>query len=238
MHEDVYRARIVELRAMFMATKSILHNGEKGALREAFLVNLIQQFLPSTYGIGSGIVIDKFGAQSVQVDIVIYDKRCMPPVLEAAGRGIYPVDSVVRVIEVKSNVRKSSLDQFSEMIKCFDPANPKGLKVASAGRLSGGQTYYPVCAMFGFESNYKGFADECAANPVIAGSQSLICLDGVGLWTHRPGYPDTFELPYDGRYMTFEDDTHGLRMFMGLLLDQIETASESRSGYRPLDWLI
>ncbi|VVO23603.1 hypothetical protein PS834_04424 [Pseudomonas fluorescens] len=238
MHEDVYRARILELRSMFMATKNILHNGEKGALREVFLVNLIQQFLPSTYGIGSGIVIDKFGAQSVQVDIVIYDKRGMPPVIEAAGRGIYPVDSVVRVIEVKSNVRKSSLDQFSEMIKCFNPKNPKGLKVASAGRLSGGATYYPVCAMFGFECDYKGFAAECAANPVISESQSLICVDGVGLWTHKPQFSKKIKHGYGGRYFEFEDDTHGLRLFIGFLLDQIETSSRSRSGYRPLDWLL
>lgn len=238
MHEDVYRSRIVELRAMFLATKSILHNGEKGALREAFLINLIQQFLPSTYGIGSGVVIDKFGKQSVQVDIVIYDRRGMPPVLEAAGRGIYPIDSVVRAIEVKSNLRKSSLDQFSEMIKCFDPDNPEGLKVASSGRLPDGETFYPVCALFAFESNYKGFADECEASPVISGSQSLICLDGVGLWTHRPDYAEKLRLPYNGRYMTFKDDTQGLRLFIGMLLDQIETASQSRAGYRPLDWLI
>ncbi|MDH0630838.1 hypothetical protein N5D36_20925 [Pseudomonas mosselii] len=238
MHEDVYRAKISELRSMFSATKSILHNGEKGSLREAFLVNLIQLFLPSNYGIGSGIVIDKFGRQSVQVDIVIYDKRAMPPVLEAAGRGIYPVDSVVRVIEVKSNVNKASLVQFSEMIKCFDPSNTDGLKVASAGRLTGGMAYYPVCAMFGFESTYRGFADECERNPVISGSSSLICLDGVGLWTHKPKYSGSLKLPYDGRYMTFEDNTHGLRMFIGMLLDQIDATAQSRSGYRPLDWLL
>lgn len=238
MHEDIYRARIVELRAMFLATKSILHKGEKGSLREAFLINLIQQFLPGNYGIGSGLVIDKFGRQSVQVDIIIYDKRGMPPIVEAAGRGVYPIDSVVRVVEVKSDMRKSSLDQFAELIKCFDPNNANGLKVASSGRLSNGRSYYPVCAMFGFGSSYKGFADECEANPVISGSSSLICLDGVGLWTHNPGYPEKYQLPYSGRYMTFDDDTQGLRLFIGLLLDQIEASSQSRSGYRPLDWLI
>jgi len=237
MHEGIYRAKIAELRSMFSATKLMRHNGEKGSLREAFLVNLIQLFLPCNYGIGSGIVIDRFGRQSVQVDIVIYDKRAMPPVLEAAGRGIYPIDSVVRVIEVKSNVKKESLDQFGEMIKCFDPNNPHGLKVASSGRLPGGQAYYPVCAMFGFESSYRDFAEECERNPIISGSPSLICLDGVGLWTHKPNYPAEFQLPYDGRYMTFHDDTHGLRMFIGMLFDQIDATAQSR-GYCPLDWLL
>ncbi|MDR6946405.1 hypothetical protein J2Y39_000985 [Pseudomonas sp. 2957] len=237
MYEDVYRARIAELRSMFSITKSIHHNGEKGSLREAFLVNLIQLFLPFNYGIGSGIVIDRSGKQSVQADIIIYDKRAMPPLLESSGRGVYLIDSVVRVIEVKSNIRKSSLDQFAEMIECFNPANPQGLKLASHGKLHGGVGYYPVCAMFGFQSDYRGFADECARNPVIEKSQSLICIDGVGLWTHNQNYSAEFSLPYDGRYITFEDDTYGLRMFIGLLFDQIDATAGSRT-YRPIDWLL
>ena len=237
MHEDVYRARIAELRSMFSVTKSILHKGEKGSLREAFLVNLIQLFLPCNYGIGSGIVVDRSGRQSVQADIIIYDKKAMPPLLESFGRGVYLVDSVVRVIEVKSTVRKSSLDQFAELIKCFDPMNPQGLKLASEGKLQDGCGYYPVCAMFGFESDYRSFAEECSRNSVIANSHSLICIDNVGLWTNKQNYPSEFNLPYDGRYMTFEDDTYGLRMFIGLLFDQIDVTAQSRT-YRPLDWLL
>lgn len=34
VHGDIYKARISELRSMFLATGSILHNGEKGSLRE------------------------------------------------------------------------------------------------------------------------------------------------------------------------------------------------------------
>ncbi|QVM94143.1 hypothetical protein JYG36_13505 [Pseudomonas sp. SORT22] len=238
MHGEIYKARISELRSMFLATGSILHNGEKGSLRESFLINLISKFLPEVFGIGSGLVVDAFGGQSVQADIIIYDKRSMPPILEAAGRGIYPVDSVLRVIEVKSNVRKESLDQFSKMIECFDPNNPKGLKVASYGKLGGGQTYYPLCAMFGFESGYKGFADECFRNPIIRNSQSLICLDGIGLWTHDQKFGEKIKLAHDGRYLTFADDTQPIRFFMGLLFDQLDATARSRSGYKPLQWLI
>jgi len=238
MHGEIYKARISELRSMFLATGSILHNGEKGSLRESFLINLISKFLPDVFGIGSGLVVDAFGRQSVQADIIIYDKRLMPPILEAAGRGIYPVDSVLRVIEVKSNVRKDSLDQFSKMIECFDPNNPNGLKVASYGELEGGAVYYPLCAMFGFESSYKGFADECLNNPVIRSSQSLICLDGIGLWTHDQNFGKHVNLAHDGRYLTFADDTQPIKFFMGLLFDQLEATSRSRAGYKPISWLI
>lgn len=237
MHEDVYRAKIAELRSMFSITKSIHHNGEKGSLREAFLVNLIQIFLPFNYGIGSGIVIDRSGKQSVQADIIIYDKRAMPPLLESSGRGVYLIDSVVRVIEVKSTINKCALDQFAKMIECFDPYNPQGLKLASYGKHSECPGFYPVCAMFGFKSYYRGFADECAKNPVIERSQSLICIDGEGLWTHRQDFSAEINLPYDGRFITFEDDTYGLRMFIGLLFDQIEATARSRT-YRPIDWLL
>ena len=238
MHGDIYKARISELRSMFLATGSILHNGEKGSLRESFLISLISKFLPDIFGIGSGLVVDAFGQQSVQADIIIYDKRLMPPILEAAGRGVYPVDSVLRVIEVKSNVRKDSIEQFSKMIECFDPKNPKGLKVASYGELEGGQAYYPLCAMFGFESSYKAFAEECFNNPVIRNSQSLICLDRIGLWTHDQKFSKDANLAYNGRYLTFADDTQPIKLFMALLFDQLEATSRSRAGFRPLSWLI
>lgn len=238
MFEDIFKARVAELRALFSATRGVRHNGEKGSLRESFVVNMLQQFLPEHFGIGSGVVVDKMGNQSVQVDIIIYDKRTMPPVLEAAGRGIYLIDSVLRVIEVKSVVDSSSLAQFSRMIQAFDPNNEEGLKMASKGKLEGGSSYYPVCALFGFESRLSNFADLCFDHPVISSSSALIYLDSGHLWTHPMIVTPGFQFSHDGRHLQFDDDSYGLRMFIGLLFDQIEATARSRSDYKPLDWLL
>ncbi|CRM70695.1 hypothetical protein [Pseudomonas sp. 31 R 17] len=238
MFEEIFRARVAELRAMFSATRGVLHKGEKGALRESFVINLLQQFLPFHFGVGSGVVVDKNGSESVQVDIVIYDKRTMPPILETAGRGVYLIDSVLRVIEVKSVVDGRALDQFSRMIECFDPENPQGLKMAGKGKLEGGQSYYPVCALFGFESKVSSLGDFCYRNPIIKNSSGLVYLDSGGLWTHKMFDTTNIELDYDGRYIEFDDDIYGLRMFVGLLFDQLEESARSRSDYKPLDWLL
>ena len=130
MFEAMFAANVKELRSMFLATKDVEHNGEKGSLREAFVISLLQQYLPVQFGIGSGVVVDKQGRQSPQIDIVIYDKRTMPPILDKSGRGIYPIDAVLRVVEVKSVLDTSALSQLTKIINSFDPDNPDGLKMA------------------------------------------------------------------------------------------------------------
>lgn len=237
MFEDIFKARVAELRTMFSATRGVYHNGEKGSLRESFVVNMLQQFLPGHFGIGSGVVVDKQGRQSVQVDIIIYDKRTMPPILEAAGRGIYLVDSVLRVVEVKSVVDSRALNQFARMIKVFDSRTENGLKMTSKGKLQGGESHYPMCALFGFESRMSDFGSFCFNDPIISDSEALIYLDTGHLWTHNAMEAPGFQLAYDGRHQQFDDDTDGLRMFVGLLFDQIEATAKSRGDYKPLDWL-
>lgn len=238
MLESIIKARIAELKLMFLATRKIGHAVEKGALREAFVINLIQQFLPEHFGLGSGIVIDKHGKQSVQVDIVVYDKRIAPPVIEAAGRGVYLIDAVLRVIEVKSVLTKASLDQFARMIQCFDPTRSDSLKVSSAGRLEKSECYYPVCAMFGFTSKIPDLGQACDENPIIRQSQSLIYSDDGRLWTNQELNFDNFEFPFNGRSLEFDEEARGLRLFIGMLFNLIEETALSRSLYRPIDWVL
>lgn len=238
MLEEIISARIAELKTMFLATGNIQHRGEKGSLREAFVINLLQQFLPEHFGLGSGIVIDKYGGQSVQVDIIVYDKRIAPPIIEAAGRGVYLVDSVVRVVEVKSVLNADALDQFSKMIDCFDPFKSNALRIASAGRLDAASCYYPLCAMFGFESTIKDLGALCAARESIINSQSLVYINSGKLWSNQELNFLNFEFPYGGRSQEFESDEYGLRLFIGLLFNNIEATSQSRSCYRPMDWLL
>ncbi|WP_460318082.1 DUF6602 domain-containing protein [Pseudomonas ogarae] len=211
---------------MFLATGGLDHNGEKGSLRETFVKELIQLFLPVQFGIGSGVIIDLWGRQSPQVDLLIYDKRTMPPILEIDGRGIYPIDSVLRVLEVKSGVDDRGLKQFSELLWSLDPRNGDGLKMSQKGKLENGEMFYPVCCLFGFQSRLKTLAERCRADKNISRSSSMVFVDGVGLY--NPKFPG---------FMKFDDCDLGISMFIGWLLENIGETANSRADYDPKPWL-
>lgn len=236
MFEAMFAANVKELRSMFLATKGVEHNGEKGSLREAFVISLLQQYLPAQFGIGSGVVVDKWGRQSPQVDIVIYDKRTMPPILDKGGRGIYPIDAVLRLVEVKSNLDKASLAQLAKMMKAFDPDNPEGLKMASRGKLAEGRSFYPVCSLFAFESKIANLGAACSSDEYLR--SALIYSDNGHLWGVKLSSADSERLPFGGKYMSFTDENYGLRFFVGLLFDKIEATASSRADYSPMDWLV
>ena len=67
------------------------HQGVKGAGNEGVLRDLLIRFIPKRYSIGTGIVIDRFGNQSRQCDIVIYDTFLYPSLLSLATVHLFPV---------------------------------------------------------------------------------------------------------------------------------------------------
>jgi RNA:NAD 2'-phosphotransferase (TPT1/KptA family) len=61
-----------------LLNRLISHAGEKGRANENVLINLIVKFLPKRYSIGSGIIIDKDGNSSRQIDVIVYDSNFHP----------------------------------------------------------------------------------------------------------------------------------------------------------------
>src|SRR5690349_5776689 len=96
MFQQILDARIKDLWTFYEMMGGLSHQGEKGALREAFLARVLQGVLPTHFGVGSGLIVDRWNRQSNQTDIIIYDKRSIPPFLEENGHGIYPIDAVLR----------------------------------------------------------------------------------------------------------------------------------------------
>lgn len=80
------------------------HNGLKGDGNETAIRDLIKQFIPNKYGVGTGIIIDKNRNQSRQCDIIIYDNYNYPELLSMSTSKFYPVDLVYAVIEVKTSL--------------------------------------------------------------------------------------------------------------------------------------
>ena len=97
----------------------IIHNPTKGIVRETPLIDVLKKIVPEWVGVASGIIFDKAGNQSPQLDIVLYNKNCLPSFFYE-NQGFFPVDSILYVIEVKSVLNKNELD---DTIKKFEKVN-------------------------------------------------------------------------------------------------------------------
>lgn len=86
-------------------TQKLTHPGEYGNYREKIVEKLLRLFLPSRLGIGSGFIISNAGDVSTQCDLIIYDRGEAPPLENNENQKFFPVELVVGVGEVKSNVR-------------------------------------------------------------------------------------------------------------------------------------
>jgi hypothetical protein len=117
--------------------------------------------MPAHFGIGSGIVVSSSGQQSRQTDVIIYDGRPLPPVLLAGDRGIFPIDSVLAVIEVKSTLVAPHYASLVDAAQRFLPPNmsPAGLRIATPGRLldevGRPQATWPLFSVFAYTSDAK-----------------------------------------------------------------------------------
>ncbi len=94
--------------------KKMKHNLSKGQFRELFITDLLKKFLPHQFDIGSGIIVNQKGKQSHQTDLVIYDKSILPPFISESISGVFPIESVIATIEVKSICSKKDFIEVNE----------------------------------------------------------------------------------------------------------------------------
>lgn len=152
MYKKFFESRIRELWDLYSAIGNVEHRGEKGMLRELVLRRLLVSILPPHFGVGTGVIVDKWQRQSSQVDLIVYDRRFLPALLNENERGIFPIDIVLRVMEVKSILDKDGIHQTLDLAWQLNPGNPTGLKMAAAGKLAGGEMNYPLVGCFAYTS--------------------------------------------------------------------------------------
>ncbi len=95
--------------AEFGRTKGTGHGGGRGALREEALRLFLSKHLPTRFGVGTGQVVHPSNLMSKQCDIVIYDRLNTPRLMPDETHSLFPVESVLAVIEVKSRLNASDV---------------------------------------------------------------------------------------------------------------------------------
>jgi hypothetical protein len=122
--EQYYRGITQQLKAEVNFINTLFrHQGVKGEGNEEILRDLLRRFIPKKYGIGTGIVIDRQGNQSRQMDIIIYDTYLYPSLLSIATVHMFPVDIVYATIEVKTTLNSKSVSEAKANIASVKDLN-------------------------------------------------------------------------------------------------------------------
>ncbi len=100
---------------MCIPRSSIWENA--GSEREEGLKAFFQAYLPARYTVSNGEIVDDSGQTSRQCDLVIYDRANCPLLLAGKAYRVFPVEPVFAVIEVKSVLTNSELDDAVEKIQ-------------------------------------------------------------------------------------------------------------------------
>ena len=109
--EQYWAGVLQRLRAeVDVFARLIGHNAERGRSNELALARVLEAFLPTRWGVGTGLLIDSSGRQSSQMDIVIYERADEPAVFAQTTQILFPVETVVGVIEVKTTLTSTDVD--------------------------------------------------------------------------------------------------------------------------------
>jgi hypothetical protein len=118
IYQAMLRSRVVGAIASARAASGITHQALKGEVLEILISDLFVPLLPADVGIGTGLIIEcRNGRLSNQVDIVLYDRSVLPPLLFGRGQGVFPIEAVLYAIEVKTKLNREELQSSHNHVK-------------------------------------------------------------------------------------------------------------------------
>jgi hypothetical protein len=119
VYRDLILARVQAAIGAARAATGIGHSGLKGQLREIVIRDLFRPLFQADIGLGTGEIITADNQRSRQQDVVVFDKSIVPPVLLEGTTGVFPIESVLYTIEIKTLLTagelKSSFDSASQL---------------------------------------------------------------------------------------------------------------------------
>ncbi|MCK9396453.1 MAG: hypothetical protein M0Q44_12780 [Methylobacter sp.] len=117
-YQALLRAKIKSAVEQARAASAFTHQGLKGTVLEILIGELFKPLLPSDIGVGTGQIIDAYKSpMSGQIDIILFDRSILPPVLIDEKTGIFPIESVLYTIEVKTTLNATELSSAHESAK-------------------------------------------------------------------------------------------------------------------------
>lgn len=181
MTHPLYQKRIENDIKLLVSTSDevefIKHKGLRGAFRESSLGQVIRRYLPFGWDLGSGEVVDSLGNSSSEVDLLIYNKSAIPPVLFSESGGCYPIESCYYVFEIKTTSTASEIQTTLGKFRNLRKLQSLNSKIK------------PVTVYFAYNTDltsqseferYAKYDESFDSNPLI----DVIYIIGKGYWFH------------------------------------------------------
>jgi hypothetical protein len=116
--EKVFRAinrkMLIDFEEISAAIK---HRGAKGRVREQEIVTeYLSKYIPGNIGLANGEIISADGQVSSETDIILFERNTTPYLLTKESYQVLPIECVYGVIEVKSRLDQTQLeDAYSKI---------------------------------------------------------------------------------------------------------------------------
>lgn len=200
-YRDLMLARVHAAIDAARAVLNIRHNGLKGQLREIVIRDLFRPLLPADVGLGTGEIVSANNRHSKQQDVVMFDQRILPPILLEESVGLFPIESVLYTVEVKSTLNASELKdshRSATELRGFGYQSGKYDERDSPER----HTVRPVIStILAFDTDLvPGGKPEVQRYDEVRGSEfpaiQAMCVVGKGYWYNRDGQWKEWTLTY------------------------------------------
>jgi hypothetical protein len=189
-YQDLFLARITTAIAAARAAKGITHKLLLGEIRELLIRDLFKPLLPSDIGVTTGQIITHTGQSSTQLDIILYDKRILPPILFQDHSGLIPIESALYIVEVKSTLNATALRETHDaaaMLRSYD-------LIPGASNMKPNYTLFALTSDLTDSSEVDRYERMCGADPPLC----AICVVGRGYWYWQgntwTSWPPDYEL--------------------------------------------
>ncbi|MGD8506468.1 MAG: hypothetical protein PVF15_07380 [Candidatus Bathyarchaeota archaeon] len=225
----IIRGFISEVEAL----KDFANPELKGRLRELFTSKILKKFLTEQFGVGKGAIINQRGEYSKEIDIVIYDNRILPPFIEEQKIGVYPAESVLAAIEVRSWISKNDIKELCNSAKQLYSQiyHPASSIYPHFPRMR------PLCSLVGFYDReiFKNKSKQEILKWMMNNAKPLfgVCLVNKFSWLNvvKP----------EGSLKMVDEYNEETKAFVAVLLDNIRTFSQIRyltlMEQKHKDWL-
>ena len=213
---------VKNLAELVRSISDLSHNPTKGELRELFVSNVLSFFLTQQFSVGNGVVVNSKGTESNQTDIIIYDNRILPPFVNQQNIGVYPAESVIATIEVKSQFKASDIKESEKraenLYSCYRNKEEK-----------------PLCGVLGLTGKpLKLMLKHIKGKEWI--DKNIKCIFAI---CHIDHYCWMNVTPKGWRIALHDDNYEEVKRFIAVLIDNIRRKSAKRMEYlnKHRDWL-
>lgn len=220
----------------------------KGELKELFVAGILKRFLPRHLGIGSGTVINAAGSRSLQTDIIIYDNRILPPFIQEQHLGVYPAESVIGTLEIKTTLTAQELGKTVRATNRLSDIFNEEMRILPQKHVRPpGPMDQPFYAMFAF--GVRGLKPLCSNEQgpgwlnQHVGRLFALCVPHKFCWTKLIGQAQPWRMQVGQNDVTSGEYNYAeTACFIGIFVDSVRIEAENRYAIMarinwPCSWL-